>query len=80
MPPRQLTFPFIPLTLDGGFHQRSVQLEYINKSLLEGADNKEIDLKKLNIEFVIDEQGGTTLKRLSGIQNQSIIDALNVYG
>ncbi|CAO3630952.1 unnamed protein product [Mucor hiemalis] len=80
MPPRQLTFPFIPLTLDGGFHQRSVQLEYINKSLLEGADNKEIDLKKLNIEFVIDEQGGTTLKRLSGIQDQSIIDALNVYG
>lgn len=80
MPPRQLTFPFIPLTLDGGFHQRSVQLEYINKSLLEGADNKDVELKKLNIEFVIGEHGETTLKCLAGIQDQSIVDALNVHG
>ncbi|KAG2197508.1 hypothetical protein INT47_007117, partial [Mucor saturninus] len=78
MPPRQLTSPFIPMTLDGGFHQRSVQLSYTNKSLLEG--DKEMDLKKLHVEFIINENGDITLKNITGIKNQSVVDILGIYG
>lgn len=78
MPPCQLTSPFIPLTLDGGFHQRSVQLEYINKSMLDNTNK--MDLKRMNIEFIIDEQGDMSLKSVTGIKNQSIIDLIGVYG
>lgn len=80
MPPRQLTVPFIPLTLDGGFHQRSVQLSYINKSLLENTNDKEMDLKKLDVEFTVNENGDITLKNITGIKNQSVIDILGIYG
>lgn len=80
MPPRRLTLPFIPLALDGGFHERSVQLSYINKSLLDNLSDEEMDLKKLDIEFIINENGDIILKNITGIKNQSVIDILGIYG
>ncbi|KAI8094511.1 mitochondrial inner-membrane-bound regulator-domain-containing protein [Thamnidium elegans] len=80
MPPRQLTLPFIPLTLGNGALQRSVQLSYINQDSLSNATDKDIELKKLNVEFDINENGEMVLKHIAGIKKQSIIDILGIYG
>ncbi|KAI9269703.1 mitochondrial inner-membrane-bound regulator-domain-containing protein [Helicostylum pulchrum] len=81
MPPRQLTLPFIPLTLVNGALQRSVQLSYINQdSLSKNAADKDIGLKKLNVEFDINEDGEMVLKHIAGVKKQSIIDILGMHG
>lgn len=74
-----MTTPFIPLTLDGGFHERSVQLEYINQSLL-SLDNDPAALKGLQVEFVITEDGEMKLKHIIEELDRSTIDILGVYG
>ena len=79
MPPRQITSS-TPLTLDGGFHQRSVVLKYINKSILDNKHTEQQDINRMNVEFVIDEQGNMSLKHVVGMKQQSVVDLLNVYG
>jgi hypothetical protein len=80
MSPRRLASSFVPLISDAeGFHERTVRLDYLNKSLLL-AKNKDMDLKKLSVEFNINEQGGISLKNITAIKNQSVIDILGAYG
>lgn len=80
MPPRKLTLPFTPVTFGDKIHQRSVQLSYINQEALLNANDKDMDLKKLQVEFDISENGRMVLKHTTGIKKQSIIDILGVYG
>ncbi|KAI9339833.1 hypothetical protein BD770DRAFT_330843 [Pilaira anomala] len=80
MPPRQLTLPFTPITFGDKLHQRSVQISYINQEALLNANDKDMDLKKLHVEFDISEDGRIVLKHTIGIKKQSIIDVLGVYG
>lgn len=83
MPPRQLTCSFIPFLLDGGFHERTVRVDYLNKSLLSQQPNNSLnenEMKKLSVEFSMNEQGDISLKNIMGIKNQSIMDILGVYG
>ncbi|KAI9487397.1 MAG: hypothetical protein EXX96DRAFT_76373 [Benjaminiella poitrasii] len=69
IPPHQLTSSFIPLTLDEGFHQRSVQLEYINDYG-----------NRFQLEFLVEEDDNLKLKRTIMEKNKSVVDILGVHG
>lgn len=76
MPPYQLTLPLIPFTIDDGFFQRCVKLEYINKALL--YDTTLPALQRVSLEFQVDSEGAMGLKRAFGEKKRSIIDILGV--
>lgn len=81
-PPRKLTTPYMPITqaLDGGFHQRTIQLEYVNQSLLANYNNENSDLKRLLVEFLIQEDGNLNIKKITAEKNRSVVDILGLYG
>ncbi|KAI8880883.1 hypothetical protein K501DRAFT_335128 [Backusella circina FSU 941] len=78
MPPHQLTLPFIPFTMQDGFFQRCVKLEYINKALL--CNTTLPAQQRLSLEFHVDEQGGMGLKQAFAEKKRSVIDILGVSG
>ncbi|KAL9547354.1 hypothetical protein MBANPS3_006213 [Mucor bainieri] len=84
MPPRKITTPYMPLiqTLDGGFHQRTIQLEYVNQSLLQAAseNNEHSDLKRLLVEFLIQEDGNLHAKKVIAEKNRSVVDIVGLHG
>ncbi|KAI8346355.1 hypothetical protein EDC96DRAFT_521424 [Choanephora cucurbitarum] len=81
IPPRLLTTPFIPLTQDNGFHQRLIQLDYVDQSLLVNYPHIDpIDLQRLRVEFTVNNRGDMTFKRMIGEKKRSVIDILGVHG
>ncbi|KAL7315983.1 hypothetical protein PS15m_005137 [Mucor circinelloides] len=82
MPPRKVTTPYMPIiqSLDGGFHQRTIQLEYVNQSLLADYHNENSDLKRLLVEFLIQEDGNLSVKKVVAEKNRSVLDIVGLYG
>ena len=81
IPPRLLTTPFIPLTQDNGFHQRLIQLDYVDQSLLVNYPHIDpIDLQRLRVEFTVNNHGDMKFKRMIGEKKRSVIDILGVHG
>ncbi|KAI8637290.1 hypothetical protein BD408DRAFT_486337 [Parasitella parasitica] len=81
IPPRKITAPYIPIirSLDGGFHQRTIQLDYVNQSLLAGKDENS-DLKRLLVEFTTQENGSMNVKKIIAEKNRSVVDVLGMFG
>lgn len=67
-------------SLDGGFHQRTIQLEYVNQSLLADYHNENSDLKRLLVEFLIQEDGNLSVKKVVAEKNRSVLDIVGLYG
>jgi hypothetical protein len=81
MPPVQLTSAFTPLTLNGGIHERSIKVKYINNSLLaNNAEQNCANLNKLEVEFNVEDDGNMQLKSIVGEKKRSIVDLLCVSG
>ncbi|KAG1307407.1 hypothetical protein G6F64_006835 [Rhizopus arrhizus] len=81
MPPVQLTSAFTPLTLNGGIHERSIKVKYINNSLLaNNAEQNRANLNKLEVEFNVEDDGNMQLKSIVGEKKRSIVDLLCVSG
>ncbi|KAG1455947.1 hypothetical protein G6F46_005253 [Rhizopus delemar] len=81
MPPAQLTSAFTPLTLNGGIHERSIKVKYINNSLLaNNAEQNRANLNKLEVEFNVEDDGNMQLKSIVGEKKRSILDLLCVSG
>ncbi|CEP10638.1 hypothetical protein [Parasitella parasitica] len=81
IPPRKITTPYMPIirSLDGGFHQRTIQLDYINQSLLAAGNDENSDLKRLSVEFIIQENGSIDVKKIIAEKNRSVVDVLGMY-
>ncbi|GAN09039.1 hypothetical protein MAM1_0239c08561 [Mucor ambiguus] len=82
IPPRKITTPYMPMihSLDGGFHQRTIQLEYVNQSLITDDNNENSDLKRLLVEFLIQEDGNLNVKKVIAEKNRSVVDIVGVHG
>ncbi|KAK4515062.1 uncharacterized protein ATC70_002672 [Mucor velutinosus] len=82
IPPRNITTPYMPIihSLDGGFHQRTIQLEYVNESLIAEDKNENSDLKRLLVEFLIQEDGNLNVKKVIAEKNRSVVDIVGLHG
>lgn len=83
MPPRKITTPYMPIihSLDGGFHQRTIQLEYVNQWLIEEEGrNENSDLKRLLVEFLIQEDGNLNVNKVLAEKNRSVVDVVGLHG
>ncbi|KAI8997752.1 hypothetical protein BDB01DRAFT_55291 [Pilobolus umbonatus] len=85
MPPRNMTSPMLPLIVDGDFKERTINVEYINKSLLVNLgrhvdDNKGNQLNRLNMEFLVKEQGDMILGSITGEKKRSAVDIIGLAG
>ncbi|KAI8345359.1 mitochondrial inner-membrane-bound regulator-domain-containing protein [Blakeslea trispora] len=81
IPPRLLTSSLIPLIQDNKYHQRLVQVDYVDQSLLVNYPHVDsADLQRLRLEFVLNDHGNITLKSMTGEKKRSVMDILGVHG
>jgi hypothetical protein len=68
------------LTLENGFHERSIKLEYVNKSLVSNCDDDNRDLERLQLEFKVTHSSDIELKHIIAEKNRRTIDVLGAQG
>lgn len=83
MPPAKLVSNFIPFTSEGGVHQKLIKAEYVNNELLMDVDkndqSKDNDmLNRLQVEFIVQENGNMKFSRAIGEKKRSVIDVLGL--
>ncbi|CEI97408.1 hypothetical protein RMCBS344292_11542 [Rhizopus microsporus] len=83
MPPAKLASDFIPSISEGGVHQKLIKAEYVNNELLMDVDNndqpKDNDmLNRLQVEFIVQENGSMKFNRAIGEKKRSVIDVLGL--
>ncbi|CEG82065.1 hypothetical protein RMATCC62417_16191 [Rhizopus microsporus] len=83
MPPAKLASDFIPFTSDGGVHQKLIKAEYVNNELLMNVDNNDQPkdnnvLNRLQVEFIVQENGSMKFNRAIGEKKRSVIDVLGL--
>ncbi|ORY99302.1 hypothetical protein BCR43DRAFT_562586 [Syncephalastrum racemosum] len=82
-PPTRLTAPFMPISIEGGRHRRSVHLHYVNRSLLATLGDVHAEqggLERLEVGFNVQETGDLQLDRIVGEHGRSTIDMLDLAG
>lgn len=67
-------------SLEGGFHQRTIQLEYVHPSLIAEDNNENSDLKRLLVEFLIQEDGNLNVNKVIAEKNRSVVDIVGLHG
>ncbi|KAI8047346.1 mitochondrial inner-membrane-bound regulator-domain-containing protein [Gilbertella persicaria] len=77
MPPRQFTTPFMPL--DKEFHQRVIQVDYVDQSLLSN-NSPAASNNRLTLEFIMKEDGQMELKHIVGEKKRFVMHLLGIHG